>query len=232
MGEQVIGPDRHDVRKIKSILINSYRFSRGSLLAQHHFLQYIGEHFDFAFSNASYEAAFEPTFEVASSITRNHKEHPRIPKNPVMSADEVRDKYRRELKDVFDVLRTSSQTDPDPQHSLEVARFMLSVDYKWAPNSSHESHLAVRPYTSNLYWHGVAQNNTGHPMYDQLYRESAETLVPNFFESMQGDYMQSVYTRMLSTISADHIRTHPESFGQVNAYLGRLAIEPVPLEQE
>jgi len=219
---EVIGQEEatalYEVKDVVSLLVNSFRFSRGYASAQYAILEFIGHTFGDRFGDAAIlDEALLPSQEAASAIYTNRGLHPhREDGASEKSEADVREQVDDEVKSFMFALASyvddHGRGDLDGSADDELCNGLISADYNWVPENRNLSSLSlapVRPYSSNLVANGFLERSVGRPEFDTMFQRASQLLLQGF-EEIEWDVGSLRSMERVQSIVNAHLLVQPE----------------------
>jgi hypothetical protein len=221
--------DIYQTKDVVSLLVNSFRFSRGNAQLQNAFLSFIGEHYKerFGEDGSIFENALEPAQDAINHIyVRTHipTEEQRkfspaqtaIGKEAVKQWRDTTDKEAKKFMSNFQRLVEEGSAASYYKSQNSVAMCLVSTDWQWLQRAqegtgshhSHDSEGSGHVFSSNLVVYGLLGRPTGRQEFDSAF-ETATQLILNepdrlWFEAPDDGASQ------IRDIIGGHLTTHPE----------------------
>jgi hypothetical protein len=156
--------EAHD---IGSIVVNSFRFSRGNALCQEALLGFIATNFKSQFNPDTFQEALRQSQnKVWKAFSQHHGVRPATGESTV----------RSEAEKFTELLYDRSQAQPT---ASKVTSELIYSDYMWLPRIRHVEgkQPLPQPYHSNIATYGFLGKNIGRPEFRAIFNFAADAIL-------------------------------------------------------
>lgn len=157
-----------------SLVVFSFRLSRGRQLLQRSLLGWIGTEYAHRFKEGLLDEALEPAQETVYSIYTNPELHKQIGQDP--SKESLRHETDGVVSGAFDMLRNPIEGREHDGWLGNLCTRVISVDGEWMPHTLPNIQT-LKPWRSNLVIYGFLGRPTGRPEYDALFGTVARAVM-------------------------------------------------------
>jgi len=213
-------------KDVASIIVNSFRFSRGSDFTQHRLLSAIVIANRGRLSGELIDASIDEAVSATNAIYMNqrvhlvpeNRNHSRTDAEQLLYTQGVVEGYTDAMKTILkDKLTTDTDWD-------DLSGYLIIADRKWIPEvreAAVKSGLqpAARPYRSNIITHGFLSRSTGLAEYDMIFGAVADRITKMEESPPQIYSMLETEATGLKQIALAHIHYNPADTEPVEAIL-------------
>lgn len=214
-GPEIVPYTPHDITRI---IVNSFRFSRGSHGLQVSMLHVIASGNHARFTDEAFEAATVPTLEAVHRIYTNPKLH--LPtESPDLNENAVT-QYLRLLKD------DTYWLPPKNKDLEDLCVEAIKSDLEWVPGYNPDRSRPPRSsYMSNVLKHALIGRSTGQPEFDHVFSVIGSRLTDTAREDKEtrlNFHRKDKFPR----IAQAHVKEHPNDRELLRAHPAMPPFEP------
>ena len=224
---------QYDVRDVTSIIVNSFRFSRGSGNLQDSLLTFIGARRRDHFKDMSVLEASKPDLETAvHAIYTNPKLHPAPnPNDPRKFGHEdtvkaVSVEVNRYLSRLKGGVKFGPLGRTDTQN---LCGQLIDTENTWIGRNSNwvrpPKRLPIRPFSSNLITHGFLEKSTGRDEFDEIFQFIGDLVLREPEEKWCPPWRQG--NRQVSRLISGHVKYNPDDNERLAGVLADTPFENV-----
>jgi hypothetical protein len=163
--------------KIKNIVVNSFRYSRGSSPAQYSILRFIGTNFAERFNPDAFSEAHQLSLNPIYYLYTNSKHH--MQGGAAENEDSTKAMIAGESRSYHSALRRYAQTETYTEKDLDtLCSLLVGTDWHQMPHIRARGNRGDtgKPYFSNIVKRGFLHNPLGIEEFDVMYQAVASRI--------------------------------------------------------